>query len=36
MSEEELQAKMQQILDDHKNLINITPETEPKELEQNK
>jgi hypothetical protein len=24
---------MQQILDDHKNLINITPETEPKELE---
>ena len=28
MSEEELQAKMQQILDDHKNLINITPEKE--------
>ena len=26
MSEEELQAKMQQILDDHKNLINITPD----------
>ena len=31
LSEEELQAKMRQILDDHKNLINITPEEEIKE-----
>ena len=34
LSEEELQAKMKQILDDHKNLINITPELESKELEE--
>ena len=34
LSEEELQAKMRQILDDHKNLINITPEPESKELEE--
>ena len=33
MSEKELESKMKQILDDHKTLINITPETEPKELE---
>ena len=26
MSEEELQAKMKQILEDHKNIINITAE----------
>ena len=32
LSEDELQAKMRQILDDHKNLINITPEEEIKEL----
>jgi|TARA_R110002073_G_scaffold169475_1_gene326335 phage terminase small subunit len=31
LSEDELQAKMRQILDDHKNLINITPEEEIKE-----
>ena len=31
LSEDELQAKMKQILDDHKNLINITPEEEIKE-----
>ena len=31
LSEDELQAKMRQILDDHKNLINITPEKEIKE-----
>jgi hypothetical protein len=31
MSEEELQAKMKQILEDHKNLNNITPEEEIKE-----
>ena len=30
LSEDELQAKMRQILDDHKNLINITPEEEIK------
>jgi phage terminase small subunit len=31
MSEKELEAKMNQILEDHKTLINITPEEEPKE-----
>ena len=31
MSEKELEAKMKQILDDHKTLINITPEEEIKE-----
>ena len=31
LSEDELQAKMRQILDDHKNLINITPEEDIKE-----
>ena len=31
MSEKELEAKMKQILDDHKTLINITPEEELKE-----
>jgi len=28
MSEKELEAKMNQILEDHKTLINITPEEE--------
>ena len=32
MSEKELEAKMNQILEDHKTLINITPEEESKEL----
>lgn len=36
LSEEELQAKMRQILDDHKNLINITPEQESIELKEEK
>ena len=31
MSEKELESKMKQILDDHKTLINITPEEEIKE-----
>ena len=31
MSEKELEAKMKQILDDHKTLINITPEEEIEE-----
>ena len=31
MSEKELEAKMNQILEDHKTLINITPEEESKE-----
>ena len=31
MSEKELEAKMNQILEDHKTLINITPGEEPKE-----
>jgi len=31
MSEKELESKMKQILDDHKTLINITPEEEPTE-----
>ena len=31
MSEKELEAKMNQILEDHKTLINITPEEAPKE-----
>ena len=31
MSEKELESKMKQILDDHKTLINITPEKEIKE-----
>ena len=31
MSEKELESKMKQILEDHKTLINITPEEEPKE-----
>jgi len=31
MSEKELESKMKQILDDHKTLINITPEEEVKE-----
>ncbi len=31
MSEKELEAKMNQILEDHKTLINITPEEELKE-----
>ena len=29
MSEEELQAKMKQILEDHKNIINVTAEEDP-------
>jgi hypothetical protein len=32
MSEKELESKMKQILDDHKTLINITPEQESKGL----
>ena len=31
MSEKELESKMKQILEDHKTLINITPEEEIKE-----
>ena len=31
MSEKELEAKMNQILEDHKTLINITPEEEIEE-----
>ena len=34
MSEKELESKMKQILDDHKTLINITPEEEPTESEE--
>jgi hypothetical protein len=32
MSEKELESKMKQILDDHKTLINITPEQESEGL----
>ena len=32
MSEEELQEKMKQILEDHKNIINITAEETTNEL----
>jgi hypothetical protein len=32
MSEEELQEKMKQILEDHKNIINVTAEETTSEL----